>query len=226
MSNPMRFICLANSRKLSARCVAGIRLVEGRARRADWVRPVTAGSSGEVPIPIHDGGEELRLGDVIEFTAGVKVAHAYQPENVLLDSPSWRKHGRMRWSVLEQLAEPAEEPWPSGGGSSLGLFDRFPESEGGSVRRSLSLQRVRGLQVAAARNPWSGKVQVRATFELGGRTLRLSVTDPVATARLTRDGASMELADALVCLSLSEPYDGYIYKLVAGILDPAEYVPR
>ena len=46
MATVKRMVCLANSRKLNGRCVAGIELVGDR--RIGWIRPVSDREHGEV----------------------------------------------------------------------------------------------------------------------------------------------------------------------------------
>lgn len=214
-----RLVCLANSRKLGGRCVAGLRMHGKQVRIGDWVRPVSHSEHGEVPVPYYDDGSEMQLGDVVVFQEGLAIRHlpGYQPENVSF-SGSWRHKGRVTWAALCRLAESEVEPWPVGGSSSMGCNDRFLLEHAPQVRKSLTLQRVDDLELAVLQNPYSNAWDVRAEFSIGGTTLRLKVTDPVVEARLQSTRRSESLGDALVCLSLGEPYQGHVYKLLAGVV--------
>jgi hypothetical protein len=44
------------------------------------------------------------------------------------------------------------------------------------------------------------------------------VTDPVVERRLQESRRDETVKGALVCLSLGEPFGGYVYKLISGIL--------
>jgi hypothetical protein len=61
--------------------------------------------------------------------------------------------------------------------------------------------------------------RVRATFSLNGADYRLAVTDPWIEQRCLRRGLGrFVVRDALVGVSLSEPFHGHAYKLVASIV--------
>jgi len=214
-----RFVCLANSRKLGGRCVAGIRVAGNRARPGDWVRPVSTAEHGEVPVPFYPDGTEMRLGDIVGFVEGLRVPHAggYQPENVSY-SGRWTLEGRTNWADLRSLADTPVEPWPDGVSSSKGLLDRFPVQQAHLVRKSLTLQYVKHLRLTQSRSGFTGSIEVRGEFTLGSETLRLRVTDPVAEKRLQESKRDETVKGALVCLSLGEPFGGYVYKLLSGIL--------
>lgn len=214
-----RFVCLANSRKLGGRCVAGLRMTGKQVRVGDWVRPVSRSDHGEVPVPYYDDGREMRLGDVVVFQEGQPVRHVpgYQPENVSF-SGSWRREGSVTWATLSRLAEREEEPWPAGISSSMGRNDRFLVEQARLVRSSLTLQMVDDLELIAQQNPYSNAWDVRGEFSIAGTTLRLKVTDPVVEARLLSTQRSESIGDALVCLSLGEPYQGHVYKLLSGVI--------
>lgn len=214
-----RLVCLANSRKLGGRCVAGLRMQGKQVKIGDWVRPVSRSEHGEVPVPYYLDGLEMRLGDIVDFEEGPSIRHlpGYQPENVSF-SGLWHRAGRVTWTTLCQLAENEEQPWPAGGSSSMGRNDRFLIEQAPQVRRSLTLQRVDDLELIVLQNPYSKAWDVRGEFSIGSTTLRLKVTDPVVEARLLSARRNESVGDALVCLSLGEPYRGHVYKLLSGVV--------
>ena len=84
------FICLANSRKLSGRCVAGIR-TDGQG----WVRPVSKKPYGTLSSDDYrlEGTREAGLLDVITVDFAGLRPEPHQQENMVL--------GRERWSMLD-----------------------------------------------------------------------------------------------------------------------------
>ena len=63
--------------------------------------------------------------------------------------------------------------------------------------------------------------KIRAAFLHAGQQYLLAVTDPrIERHFIARDEGDYELAEALLCLSRSEPYYGYAYKLAATIITP------
>jgi hypothetical protein len=90
------FVCLANSRKYSGRCIAGVELcrhpngflkmVETPEHHPLWIRPVSQSEFGELS---SDCVRHIRLGDLIEVEVENKpITHGYQCENVYFDSNS------------------------------------------------------------------------------------------------------------------------------------------
>ena len=101
-----RIVCLANSRKRSGRCVAGVEL-SGR-RRVGWIRPVSAREHEEVSEYERqfEDGSDPRVLDLIDVPLLEPRPKIYQQENWLLDPDQyWRKAGRFVWEDLHGLAE-------------------------------------------------------------------------------------------------------------------------
>jgi len=62
---------------------------------------------------------------------------------------------------------------------------------------------------------------VRARFPLGEKRYVIAVTDPViAREYLAKENGEYPIGIARLCISIGEPYQGYCYKLVAGIIRP------
>ena len=66
---------------------------------------------------------------------------------------------------------------------------------------------------------------VRGEFNYHGAVYRLAVTDPVIEIKyLSGEDGQYEIPQAVLCVSLGDPFQGYYYKLIASVLygEPAQ----
>ncbi len=213
-------ICLANSRKRQGKCIAGLRLDGG-----GWVRPVSPGPDGSLyhaHLRLQDGTEPQPM-DVIRVGLQGPQPKPHQPENWLLDGT--------RWELLARPLPPEAVPVVRAGtvrGPALfgDRFDRIAD-------RFLVSPAAASLALVAPENlRWRIKLtqnftkQTRAVFGLGGALYDLPVTDPAWEQRLKHlseglhEFAASGVAPtaSVLTVSLSEPFNGDCYKLVAGII--------
>jgi len=219
------FVCLANSRKLGGRCVAGIEIERGR--MVGWIRPIShrpgAAVSGQ-ERQFQDGSEP-RLLDLCRVRLLAHVPDAHQSENWLLDaSRRWRRMGRWGWDALTRLQSGPEPLWLTGDASTRhGKHDRVAVAHIDQVRESLRLIRVPrlGIRVFTPNAAYSDNARrVQGTFTYLGEEYRLWVTDPeVESVYHCRQDGEYELRDCFLTVSLGERADdGFCYKLIAGVL--------
>ena len=215
-----RIICLANSRKLSGRCIAG-REISG-SRVGDWIRPVSGRVNEEISLydrRLEDGSEPVLL-DVLEIPMTEHRPHACQVENHLIaDEYYWTKVDEFPRSSLRSLCEAPPTLWINGYRSYSGINDRIPEDEAANLTSSLVLIEPDQLVLCVERG--LRKLQVRAAFSFRRRTYNLTVTDPDIERNFLRQGEGRYKYDrpAVACVSIGEPFEGYRYKLVASIID-------
>lgn len=90
MSSTIRMICLANSRKIGGRCVAGIDVNTG-----EWVRPVRDNGGALTLDDIsYEDGTIPRVLDIIDVPVSERQPLYYQPENWVIDPEYyWDKVG-------------------------------------------------------------------------------------------------------------------------------------
>jgi len=216
-------ICLANSRKLAGRCVAG-KEIAGSTIGA-WIRPVSSRPTGELSERERRflNGQDPKLLDVIAVSMVEPRPHAFQTENHLIDDRYyWIKHREATWDVLKAALDPAAGPlWDNSSSGYNGLHDRIEEGEANKLVGSLRLIEVRNLNIAVAvegaevGNPHR---KVRGRFTHHGARYCLAVTDPIAEDRsLAGADGEFDIGYAILCISLGEPYKGYAYKLIAGV---------
>jgi hypothetical protein len=222
-----RLLCLANSRKLDpGRCVAGIEFSGNR--RIGWVRPVSAREHGEVSEyeRQYEDGSDPRVLDVMNVPLLEARPKDYQQENWLLDPDHyWQKVTRASWSDLERFAEPVSPLWIDGYKTYNGRHDRIPFAQATGLTSSLRLIRVDRLTLSVFKpgeafgNP---KRRVQGRFIHSGTEYRLWVTDPAYEREyLAKSDGEYEVGESYVTVSLGEPHDGAIYKLVAAIMERA-----
>jgi hypothetical protein len=222
-----RILCLANSRKLSGRCVAGREIVQGRP--GPWIRPVSDRGRQEVSYQerSYEDGSDPRVLDVMDVPLAEPRPHEYQQENWLLDPRFyWVNAGRLDWNGLQPFLEPEGPLWLDGESSGSGLNDRVPAASAALLRSSLLLVAVDSLLITVFRpgeafgNP---KRRVRGQFRLAGTEHWLWVTDPVYEKRfLAQPDGDYTLGECCLTISLGEPHEGYAYKLIAAVIERAE----
>ena len=222
MGTIKRIVCLANSRKLQGRCIAGIELAGER--RAGWIRPVSARQHEEVSEyeRQYEDGSYPRVLDLIDVLE--PRPRGYQQENWLLDPDHyWHRAGRVRWEHLANLADPVEPLWIDGHHTYNGMNDKIPLDLAEGLRSSLRLLRVERLRLSVFKPGEAfGKLKrrVQGHFRHAGSEYRLWVTDPeYERAYLRRPDGNYEIGECFLTVSLGEPYEGVCYKLVAAVIE-------
>ena len=224
-----RMVCLANSRKMSGRCVAGREILQD-GRFGGWFRPVSAREGEEVSErerQYADGGDP-RLLDVIDVPVLGARPTLHQRENWLLDpGRHWKFVRRVHPGELARLADPPAPLWVDGYSSLEGQNDRVHLRAASGLRDSLRLIWTDNVElVVSAPRQSHGDFRrfVRGRFRYLGTDYGLRVTDPAYEERyLEMPVGEYPIGGRFVAASLAErPYYGYYYKLIAAIVDPEE----
>lgn len=219
-----RIVCLANSRKLNGRCVAGIELFGSQ--RIGWIRPVSAREHEEVSEyeRQYENGSDPRVLDIIDVPLVEARPSDYQRENWLLDpNRYWVKVGRAGWDEAAALVDPVATLWLDGFSTGSGQNDRIPLAQALGLTSSLRLIRVTGFVLAVFKpgEPFGNpKRRVQARFRHCGTEYRIWVTDPVYERDyLMKADGQHEIGESLLVVSVGEPFNGACYKLVAAIIE-------
>jgi hypothetical protein len=221
-------ICLANSRKLSGRCVAGKEIANQKI--GNWIRPVSKRSTGELSHRdrCFSDSKDPCLLDVVTIEMLKPQPDGFQTENDLIDDTYWWTRVRSAThSELRQALDHVDgDLWDNSSSSYNGRNDRIEEEQALVLASSLKLIEVSDLKIEALiegaefGNP---RRKVRGEFTLNDVSYRLSVTDPTVESEYA-DGTH-DIGRAILCISLGEPYEGYAYKLIAGVIrvpEPAQ----
>ena len=217
-------VCLANSRKLNGRCVAGKELAGDTP--VGWLQPVSNREHEEVSEyeRQYEDGSDPHVLDIIDVPLLEAKPKEYQQENWLLDPDEyWRKVGT--WNDLSRLVDPVAPLWINSHSTYNGRNDKIPLLLIQSLDSSLRFVRVDRLRLAVFK-PGEAfgnlKRRVQARFHHGGDEYALWVTDPgYERAYLARPDGSYEIGESFLTISLGEPYNDYCYKLVATIIPRA-----
>lgn len=220
-------LCLANSRKPpSGRCVAGRFVVHGTP--GPWVRPVSQRPGREVSEVErrYENGRDVEVLDLVRIGLARPSPLSHQPENWLLKPRiQWACEGRIGWDELQQWVD-ADTPdlWFPGCHQRNGRNDRVAVERLDEVQRSLCLVRPESVTLhlrTHVNEDDSRRRRVRATFQLRGVPFDLSVTDPWVEQRAMRfPDRRFRLPEAVLCVSLAEPFHGNAYAVVASVITP------
>jgi hypothetical protein len=212
-----RIICLANSRKRTERCVAGIEILGSK--RGPWVRPVTDRPNHEISKKERQfsNGQEPRLLDIIDVPVLAHAPWMHQRENWLLDPRQrWKYVKTIAWEHLDLIKDNTESLWPNGHHTHHGTNDHVPQAEAEILDSSLKLIHVERVQLSVYKEYY--RPQLRAEFSFGGFEYRLKVTDPNLEADyFARGDGEYRLGESFLTISLGEPFNDNCYKLAAAI---------
>ncbi|MBE1162792.1 dual OB domain-containing protein [Dyella acidiphila] len=221
-----RILCLANSKKMAGRCIAGREVIGGAP--GPWVRPVSERPTEEISEyeRQYPDGSDPRVLDIIDVPLERHHPHACQTENWLIQAEEyWAKVGQAGWRDAVAFVETPQTLWHNGESSYHGLNDRVEVSVADRLPHSLHLIHVNRIELkifAPGANFGNPKRRVQAKFEYRGVQYWIWVTDPyIEREYLARENGVYTLGDSLICVSLGEPFEGFRYKLAATIIQRA-----
>jgi len=234
-----KIVCLANSRKVSGRCIAG-KEIENKSI-GSWIRPVSSRPDEEISEEDsrYENGQMPKLLDIIEIPLKEYKPTSFQKENYLIhESYYWERKGSFDPVQLPGLCDHPKKLW--GGklikdtnfSSYQGLNDRIPKSLIDQVKASLYLISPTKLDILVRREGaefGDEKRKVRAEFTYNDIRYILPVTDPVVERKYlaNTDGnyaINKPFNKIFMCVSLGLPYkDDFCYKFSASFIGLLEY---
>lgn len=206
-------LCLANSPKEHARCIAGIDL-----RTHQFVRPVAIGSQSIPEAWAKVDGRQVKPLDVvrISFARGNAVV-PYQSENRYC-TDGWQRVARWQASDVHRFCESDARLLGTPGPESIPeRFFRLRQPRRSSWK-SLQLIHAPEVEFSRSGDKWTGRFRTRE-----GRHCEMRVTDENFTQSL-REPAKRR---CILLLSLTRPWRHYLapkskpkkcYKLIAGVM--------
>ena len=224
MAYTKTIMCLANSRKISGRCIAGRELMDDQ--HGEWIRPVSSRKDREISEEErrYENGLRAGVGDIITINFLKPVPRDCHVEDHLIDDKYyWTKVGQLSWKTVNSLVEPTNEPlWIKPDSIYHGQNDQLTEEQSRDLGSSLKLIRPEDFWLTVQpETQYSGpsKRVVRVDFRVAGCRHVLKVTDPYVEAScLQREDGSYDFSNAILCVSLSEPWKNHVYFLAAAVL--------
>jgi len=212
-------ICLANSQKLSCYCFAGKEFDNNK-----WVRPVSEQKTGELTYNemCFSNGQIPKLLDIVTISLLEHTPQYYQTENYLINNrKKWIKVAEFQKCALSMLCDKVDSLWINGCSSRCGLNDRISKSiVEEKINSSLLFVQPEKLSIHV-KNEYS-KIKVRAHFTFNEKKYWLIVTDPLIKKKYLEKGNgeyNIYKHDVYLCVSLGGIFEGFSYKLVAGIIN-------
>lgn len=217
------FICLANSKKFTERCIAGIELVRSPREgyrydivRAEdnspkWIRPVSQGQGGAVSAALVD---HVNLLDIVRINITTLALEGYQSENVLFAGGPLEIIDNIQRmpSLIEQLLSVNVSILFNNRGTAVSVEDIT------QLDHSLLFVKPENVEVYQTTSV-VGNLQLRSKFAFSGNTYDLPITDIDFENRFSNNSILLDSCSHIYfTVSLGVEFNGWYYKLIAGVI--------
>ncbi len=223
MPTTITMVCLADSRKIGAHCVAG-KIAVGR-NKGRWIRPISDREDSALTDRdiCYRNGRMPNLLDVISIAVKKPSPSNHQQENWIIDETAhWKKEGELKLDQLADLCDNTRTLWVNGYSSTFG------ENDNDKVPTEIAYKKITSSLLLIQPEDASYKVgveynkkKVRAVFDFQGSNHVITVTDNNAEQYYLakKIGIYKERSSpTYYCVSLAGNLNGYCYKLIAGII--------
>lgn len=200
-----QILILANSRKLSGRCVAG------KDHNGEWIR-LTKGGHRPVPVSEAISCDVLKVVEVDGLRNTPSAEYNYHSENSVYNRA--RVVATFDRNAVEQFLDNPEDIFGTGK-----LVD---EEDAQELDYSLLFVSVQNLRIYVKDCGQYG-LKLRGQFDYNGiHYTDISVTDSSIENRLNNVGYpyAENYEEAYITVSLGELFNGSAYKLISGIVIP------
>lgn len=212
----IRFVCLANSIKEGGRCLAGIQLNNNNEPIIEingpkWIRPVCKTQHGQI---YTHWVSQITLMDIVEIEiTGFPLKQSFQSENAFFKDDDLKVVGRFEKDKLDALCD-----------NHYYLFGNWGKAlsieEAAVLDHSLALINVTKFEIIEKNdmeNP--DKKKIRLLFYHNETQYDFPVTDPVFLNLYRNNSRILNVVKSLfLCVSIGINFNGWHYKLVAGII--------
>lgn len=215
-----RILVVANSRKLGGRCIAGVSLDQNRLVRP--ISPVGNGALSDSECQVD--GRTPKLLEVVTFEHEGGGGDPAQPENVTIVGKSWKSGGSLDPQIaLDVLLAARSEDFVLLGNRGRAV----PCDMAARGMPSLAIVVPTNLRFGHGPRVEGRSGRPRAAFGFGGRRWNLPLTDfEIGPAIALLPEGVYDLDDLgiprpehlFLAVSLGQEYEGWHYKLVAGVL--------
>jgi hypothetical protein len=213
-------LCLANSHKYNERCIAGVQLIAKenqnfslykKESKVKWIRPITSCEHGEIPSKI---ASKIRLLDIIEFKSIRECPSGFQSENVLIDESSIKivKSVKAKKDLLNNIIDKSIDKIFLNKGKAVSK-EIIEE-----VSNSLLFIKPQISRFITVSNQYV-KNQLRVEFIFNSIPYNLPVTEVNLLENFKRNPLIIDsIVEAYFTISLGLEFEGWHFKLVAGII--------
>jgi hypothetical protein len=209
-------LCLANSKKYSERCIAGIEVEQRdgaytpleKEGKPKWLRPVSASQFGSVVLKSVN---HIDLLDIIEIEVKKFCPEGCQSENILFDEKSIRKVGSITLSAenLDRFTDMRQITLFGNRGKAVS------EQHTDKLSHSLTFIKIKKYKIYRRESD----IQMRMVFEFQHNSYDLPVTDTDFIKKYNDDETLLDNAGNIyLTVSLGMNHKGWHSKLIAGIL--------
>lgn len=228
-------VLLAKSVKNGQNCIAGreILRIGSKLQLGPWIRPVSNHDSGAVSQSetLLEGGGMPGFLDIIEIDVKTNEKNSTQSENWLIEKRRWKKTGRIAiGAVFSYFVENPHNLWigTSNPTDRIGTNNYIASGYNSSlcIIKPDSFE----MEIFSIFNEFEGREQKkrRGKFQYNGVNYDLAITDPEIHRKYfipfprIEDGKKQIKIDSskcLLCISLGQEFRGYLYKLIATVIE-------
>ena len=226
-----RIVLLAAARCFNRYLIAGKEMENGG--YGPWIRPVSSSKNGVLGLKhiLFPNGRMPKLMDITTIAFKMPDPHYPFGESHIIDETvHWKKNGKLAQKEVSKLIDDTDTLWINGFNSNNGFNDCIPAK---LCKENVfdSLLLIRPEKTVIKANECNGKIggltsgsfrRITVNFLYNGVGYSLESTDigmenlfyeKPACETITKDSGIM------LCVTLNEPYYGFCYKTVVGIIE-------